>query len=516
MNKIYLFLLTVVFAITSGAVALTSTAHASEHGNGRVLLVYDSQNTVKQGEKKIDTLQRMLTGMGLKVTTVKESEYKKGELNQGYQGVITLINWKQAGLVNSTFIHDRNQYDGIKLHIGEGLDETEQHQLQVELKTVYQQQLILDDEQNTEILPFITRMDVLTGVPKKAQTFGELKNQSIKDEKYAYGVINQHQGYLPFFNNKGLGLITASKMIATLFDRQQETKPLLTITGVSPYSNLKMLDKLSAYCEDIGVPLAISTVTVDKNTEMQAYKRFTRYLRKIEDRGNVIFLQAPVIGGATKANAMDLSELFDNYLLNLAQNQIYPVGISAQGFWNQDRILRNNALKKASYWMMLPNTKTVYLDQDDQAGVSERSYVALSAATFNKIDHQEDVRFAMPTALTMKMPDSDVKLQNLKEQIRAMDFSWQDPEEEISSKIDFASSGLAYRNGQYLVNGKETEIDMHLDVEASTKPKAKPALFRGFFKVQGRIITVFFAIIFTILVIFIALGRKIYKRMFKR
>ena len=79
-----------------GVVQATQTVHGSERDDNRVLLVYDSQNTVEQGEKKIDTLQRMLAGMGLKVKTVKEGEYQKGELNRSYQGVITMINWKQA------------------------------------------------------------------------------------------------------------------------------------------------------------------------------------------------------------------------------------------------------------------------------------------------------------------------------------------------------------------------------------------------------------------------------------
>lgn len=516
MRKIIMFFLTIFFMALGGVVQATRTAHGSERDDNRVLLVYDSQNTVEQGEKKIDTLQRMLAGMGLKVKTVKESEYQKGELNHSYQGVITMINWKQASLDNPTFVKDCNQYDGVKLHIGEGLDRTEQKQLQVKLKTIYQQQFILSDDSSTEMLPFVERMDVLTGVPKQAQSYGMLKTQNNEGQSYKYGVINRKQGYLPFFNNKGLGLITASKMIAILFNRQEEAKPLLTITDVSPYSNLKLLDQLSVFCEKHGIPLAISTSTVAKNTEMHAYKRFTMYLRGLEDRGGVIFLQAPVIGGATADNAGELSELFDNYLLNLAQNQVYPVGISAQGYWNQDRVLRNSALKKANYQMLLPNKKVVYLDQDNQGGTNSRSYLALPASSFNKIKHQADVRFAMPTALTFKMPDSKVKLKNLKEQIQALNFEWQAPDEAINSKIDFASSSLAFQNGQYLVNGKETEVEVNSNMENTDKPTPTPALFKGFFRVEGQIITVFFAIIFTVLIIFIAFGRKIYKNMFKR
>lgn len=166
MRKIFFPLLTIFLIAFSGIIQANQTVYGSKRDSNHVLLVYDSQNTVEQGGKKIDTLQRILAGIGLKVTTIKESEYQKGELSHGYQGVITMINWEQAQLVNPGFIKDRDQYDGIKLHIGEGLDTTEQQQLQVKLKTIYQQQLILKDGNSTEMMPFVDRMDVLTGIPK--------------------------------------------------------------------------------------------------------------------------------------------------------------------------------------------------------------------------------------------------------------------------------------------------------------------------------------------------------------
>lgn len=95
MRKIFFPLLTIFLIAFSGIIQANQTVYESKRDSNHVLLVYDSQNTVEQGEKKIDTLQRILAGIGLKVTTVKESEYQKGELSRGYQGVITMINWKK-------------------------------------------------------------------------------------------------------------------------------------------------------------------------------------------------------------------------------------------------------------------------------------------------------------------------------------------------------------------------------------------------------------------------------------
>ncbi|WP_229567214.1 hypothetical protein [Pediococcus pentosaceus] len=48
-----MFFLTIFFMALGGVVQATRTAHGSERDDNRVLLVYDSQNTVEQGEKRL-------------------------------------------------------------------------------------------------------------------------------------------------------------------------------------------------------------------------------------------------------------------------------------------------------------------------------------------------------------------------------------------------------------------------------------------------------------------------------
>ncbi|MDQ7252707.1 hypothetical protein [Pediococcus pentosaceus] len=53
MRKIIMFFLTIFFMALGGVVQATRIAHGSERDDNRVLLVYDSQNTIEQGEKRL-------------------------------------------------------------------------------------------------------------------------------------------------------------------------------------------------------------------------------------------------------------------------------------------------------------------------------------------------------------------------------------------------------------------------------------------------------------------------------
>ena len=349
----------------------------------RVLLVYDSQNTADNDQTKIAAVQRILTGLHVRVKTMAAEDYHAGDL-QHYQGVITLINWPQTKLNNAAFINDRNQFSGTQLHIGSNLTATEAQRLRAHRTSIYQQQLFLqsDNRQIYQLLPFTSTMTTLTGLPTDAKVIGHLRAQSSLKQQHPYGTIVGHYGYLPYLSTGGYSLALATRTIATLFGTSGQYQPLLTITKVTPYSNLNLLNKLSASLYRRGIPFAVSTTTVGNNGKFKAYQRFAKVLRLIENRGGVIFLKTPVVGGVTASSGSGLSQLMDRYVIQFAQNQVYPVGISASAYWNQDQVYRRNALKKANQVLLLPNPQTpTYANQDNQAAVFDHAFYGVRASS---------------------------------------------------------------------------------------------------------------------------------------
>ncbi len=490
---------------------------AATTGN-QVMLVYDSQNKSDEKPHDIDVLQRSLTSMGLNVQTVSQADYHKGMLTSKYQAVITMINWPEVGLTNQDFIHDRARFKGIELHIGQDLTEDESHRLQAAPKKLYQQQLILKSQGSSQVLPFSETLTVFDHLPTSAQRFGQLSPQQNDQPSYPYGLIQGNMGYLPYFEGKGLSLIVALDLMAHLFHRVVSSRPLLTITGVSPYVDLKLLQELGAFLQKNQIPFAISTVTVSDNTELRAYRDFTKVLRRIELDDGVIFMQVPKIGGATAADATLLNQVVDTSLVNLANYQVYPVGLSAPGYWNQDKLLRSASLKKSQAWLLLSNRTPLYLHQDNRSQVSEgKSWLTLSIKSVMSVQKLPS-RFDSPTALTVPMPSRKTQLTEIERQITKLPLDWYDPvSEQMKTQIETGGVLIAYDSGQYILNGRDKQITMstpHLAQQMKQAPATRP-LFKGFFKVEGVILLIFFSLVLIVLLIFVRIGRKHYIKKFK-
>lgn len=366
------------------------------------------------------------------------------------------------------------------------------------------------------MLPFSETITVLKNLSNSSKTVGVLSTQEENQKKYPYGVINGRNGYLPYFQSSGLSSLAACQLISQLFGRTERYQPMLTITNVTPYSNLKILDDLSLYCYQKEIPFAISASSVSDNTQMKSFTNYTTVLNRIENRGGVIFAQMPIVGAPPINSRPELNQIFSSYMVSLARENVYPIGISSFGYWNQDQVLRDNALKNANSLILLPNEKVVYVKQDNNALSTKMSFYGMPVSSLKKVKKSYDMSFSMPTALTVKLPDSMVGLHDLKQEVGHLQINWFDPIN-LDTMIKTGTSIMNYRHGDYYMNGQRENIQNTKNTnDIPIYATKKEALFSNFFHVQGNILTIFFVIVLLILIIFTLLGRKIYKNMFKR
>ncbi|WP_334333596.1 hypothetical protein [Companilactobacillus sp. HBUAS59544] len=310
-----------------------------------------------------------------------------------------------------------------------------------------------------------------------------------------------------------------TKMIAQLFSRAGKYQPLLTITNVTPYTNLATLDKLSLFCYKNEIPFAISMTSVSENTEMRAFSRFTAVLRNVENRGGIIFLQTPTVSSGIDSDGQIINKNFLTYIVSLARQQVFPVGISSEGFWNQDKVLRENSLKFADHWLLLPNEeKVTYVDEDNNAKSSQETFFGMSASSLNNVKKNDETFFTIPTALTISMPYSQKQLEHVQSEIKSLNLTWFDPvDDDLRTNLNTETTALQYKHGQYIVNGKIEDIHpASSDLNKQFSDGKSTALFSGYFKIQGNILAVFFVIIMIVLLIFIFIGQRIYWNRFRR
>lgn len=308
-------------------------------------------------------------------------------------------------------------------------------------------------------------------------------------------------------------------MIAQLFNRSGQYRPLLTITNVSPYTNLATLDKLSLFCYKKEIPFAISMTSVSENTEMKAFDRFTSVLRNVENRGGIIFLQTPTVSSGIDTQGQIINKNFLTYIVSLARKQVFPVGISSEGFWNQDKILRQNSLDFADHWLLLPNGKKVtYVSEDDDAHIAKQTFFGMSASSLNNVKKNGDTLFNVPTALTVSMPYSQKQLEHVESEIEELNLNWYNPiDDGFKSELNTETTSLQYNHGQYIVNGKIEDIhSANSDLDKQFSDGKPTSLFSNFFRVEGNILAIFFVVIMIVLLIFIYIGQKIYWNRFRR
>ncbi|GEO68964.1 hypothetical protein [Levilactobacillus acidifarinae] len=495
-------------------------AHAqSQIKTQRVLIVYDARNPRADGPAKIATLQRLLASVGVPTQTEALAHYHAGQLTtQKYQGVVTLVNWPTDHGHNAAFTRDRERFTGRQLHIGQDLSDAEARHLHATPQTRYHQQFTLRSGQSWQLLPFSENLTVLPSHGDRQ--LGQLQIQGTDRTTYAYGTVRGRYGYLPYLANDGLSLVLAMRTVAKLFHQTGTQRPLLTITGVTPYSDLRRLRQLGQQLAAANIPFAVSTTTVANNTALQGFSAFTRTLRAIERDNGVIFLQTPTVHAANAKSGNALEQLMVAQLNQLGQRQVIPVGLSAPAYWNQDKLLRRHGLQRASDVLLLPNPKTpVYAQRDNLGATYDRTWFGLS---LRSLQTQRDGQLtpdhlALPTAITTAMPTSARQLTATMRQIKALPVTWYQPQQQLQTSLVSASATFAYRRGTYLLNGRAVTIG----AEATGVPRyhftrKNKVVLGNYFKYQGWILLGFFAVTTVVLVTFLVVGRRIYRRKFMR
>ncbi|MCI1554431.1 MAG: hypothetical protein LKH74_10970 [Levilactobacillus sp.] len=489
----------------------------------RVLIVYDALNPTVAGQQKLAGLQQLLASTGVATQTEKLSDYYAGQLTtKKYSGVVTLVNWPQGNLHNAAFTRDRQAFSGQKLHIGQQLSRAEARQLHAVRHNVYHQQLTVTAGDQRQLLPFSEDITLLR-LKKGARHFGQLQPQNQGIGRYPYGTVVGHAGYLPYFESSGFSQVLAGQTIAQLFGRVQRQRPLLTVTGVTPYSNLTRLTKLASKLNAAGIPFAVSTTSVADNTSLRAFSRFTKALRVVENNQGVIFLQVPIVGAANRQSGPLLERTMVEELNQLGQRQVIPVGISAPIYWNQDKLFRRHGLARASNVLLLPNpATTTFANQDNRGATYPQTWTGLSLHSLLTVKNGRQIavnrlKFPVKTALTVSLPTSQKRLTALLKQVTRLDVDWYQPQAQLRAKITSGSATFGYHDGVYYLNGSPVTVG----AEATGVPnyhfsQTRHVALDRYFKVQGNILFVFFTITTMVLVVFLFLGRRIYRQMFRR
>lgn len=486
----------------------------------RVLLAYDSQNVQAEKAGTVATMQQMLTSAGVAVHVTAIRDYKPGMLKD-YQGVVTLINWADGALTNSAFTADRAAFKGAQLHVGPGLTAQEANRLGATVTPFYRRQFVVTTSTGPQLLPYSERLDALTTTQSGGKTFGKLTIQGGDNRQYPYGYVRNQAGYVPTFTGEGISFITTMQAVAALFTHNQAaTGPLLTITGVTPYTDQRLLRKLGNYLDARSIPYVVSARSVAANTDLSAFATYAETLSMLTRGAGVVMLDMPELGSEATRAGQDLHDNLLATLTELGKKKVVPIGFSGPSDWNLDRTLRTRGLAASNVFLQLPpRAQSPTLHRDDNAGTFALAYTSVSGASlasakYGRALSDDDQRFALPTAVTFPMATSAKTLRGLEQRISAFQYDWRNPRG-INTEIRIGTLSMGKRNGVIYLNGVQVTGGYHPE-KAMRKPRKVVSRVNRFFKMQSVLLWGFFAVSLTTMAVLLLLGRRVYRNMYKR
>lgn len=505
-----------------------TTIQAEASHQQPVMLVYDSKNIAEHGDLQLDSCQRLLTSLGLPVKTVQLSQYRAHLLETTHcQGVITMVNWAQANNSNPAFERDRAHFKGIKLHIGSGLQADERKSLGGHFKTLVHQQLNVHQGRSTQLLSANKSLLVNDKRAGNAISVGWLTNQNNLGETYSYGVKVGNNGFLPEMGTDGLTINLAGQLMAKLFKiKQQSQLPVLTITGITPYTKLDHLQYLIDCLSSQGYPFAISVVSVETNTDLKAFHRYTRVLRNAEKKGGIVFLSPSTETGTQRLNETELRSVFQTELASLGADRVLPVGISAPGYWNRSQRRQSAVLSLASHVLLQPDEsqrlEEIPIESEPAMTTGQVFQTALLGIPFTAFEtatYQQKIQFNQPTALLTKMPADKTEINRLMQRLQGSKLRWFDPvQNHLKTSLNIGAVSYDYQAGQYLLNHQVvTDLDSDLENYSSGPKEANSGSWMNrAIQWQSRALLWLFTVIGLVLIGLLGLGWRIYRRKFIR
>lgn len=534
-NKIIIFL-TVLFGLFNfnHSSSINSVkANTVVQNTPRVLLVYDSLRKQDNGQIAVGTLERLLMSMGQQVTVTSIENYHKGMLSKdNYQTVITMINWPAMDFTNQAFNNDRSQFKGKKLHIGGGLTSEEKREIPGQWIKLNQQAFTLEGEHDyyEEQLRFQKSIELLQKPILADQAMSELVSKSGNNARYPYGVIHNNVAYIPYFNGKGATLLSTIQLLSRWLNVNGEYTPYIAIQNFTPLSSFEVTKYFIKQLNHLDNNVIITTTSTTKNTETKTFKDYLKFIKQMtRDNHAILYLNVPSLNSADPNNDDVLMNQLTQEISTFIENEIFPLGISAPGYWNFDKYYQLNALDFGDAVMLYSQDKDCCFHTKTQTSeVYPTTFFALDNKSLENVNWNingkyTDFKFPMPTTINYQFPKNDKQVDQIFKEIENDPFPPTDRYlYRFNTGISTPTQELRGHDGLITLN--DTPVN-RINFEAiqrqnKTYKSVKTSQVsantqKGFMDKLNNILTIVIVTTLVILAFMLLIGRKYYRRMFR-
>lgn len=490
-------LLSLPFFFVNGH-SLTAKADSS------VTVFYDSlaKNTDKEGN--IDSLLRILNSMGEQVEMYSWNENPDlSKINK----MIILQN-KQDGLSQERLQKLADSKAKIA-YIGGTPPAFLADKLKLKINAITNAAISVKTRAGVTGKPqLVAETNLITEYQGNA--FGEM--DAAENGKSIYGVQFENYAYAPFFQADNLSQFALVDLLQSLFEKAQTTNKYALITDVNPFVDFDMLKKTADTFYEKGIPFIVSAGPVFYNQDFIAAKNYAEILRYIQAKNGTIMMDVPVVTyGASPTG--ELENIIQKSLHFFAENDIAALGVTAELYWNYDKVYGTEGFAPFNTGILLPNEKVIHTTKKNNGSTFENSPLSITNKTYETMSSKQN--YPLDIAITYPFFKNEKALNTAINQL---------DEENINDArlqrhtVKTAQDTLESTDGALYINDQPVTLDGELKYLKTTKTQTtkQSGSLEGFFGYQNTFFTIVIILSLGIIGVLFIFGYRLYMKKYMK
>lgn len=495
--------------LISGLIYPVSVQAANSSSLDSVLIVYDSLGKGTKDEGNIEALKRLLAAFRVEVTVESIDSYNAGSLNN-YSKLIEVHNRSDLAEEDSNYLTDLRSYQGDVLYIGGIPRDKLVQSLGLRAQAV-------EKVADFSIGPFVEKSIQLGTVfdteQPGVQRYGALK---LKDASYPYGIRKGSYTYVPFIEKDTLSEIALSYVLKDWLRQKQESHYYLVFKEIYPFSDLRLLERMSDELYEAGIPFIVSVHPVFSNTDYPAMKRYINTLKYVQSRNGTVLVESPFVA-TIRDDGRDLNRQMEHFIDVLAEEGIVPLGMGTEMFWTYDDYFASEGMAFFDSVVLFPDTRSIHKAERNHSEAFSSSLYSVDRAYLQRYlsDDRPIDPLPMDTAFTYNFVQNEAELDNLLDSLRNSWITFEDYKKGVH-KVKTGSNELGSERGSLVLNGVSLGIQAsHVETSSDYEYKQREQKsFETWFTVQNKFFIVVIFITLFLFSGFLIIGYRMYKRKF--
>ncbi|MBF2340996.1 DUF2334 domain-containing protein [Listeria welshimeri] len=469
-----------------------------------VVVFYDSLAKGTDNEGNMDSLLRMLNTLGKRVTTYSWEE--NPDLSQASE-IIVLQN-KKDGL-KKEWAEKLTENKAKIAYIGSNPPAFLVNQLQLKTKAITDSSITIQTEAGLAGKPqLVNEIELITSY--KGEGFGKI--DAAENGEAVYGVREGNYAYTPIFQAHNTSEFALMDLLKAVFEIKASSNQYVLITDINPFVDFDLLKKTADTFYEQGIPFIVSAGPIFYNQDFQAAKNYAEITRYVQAKNGTIMMNVPAVTYGDSP-AGELEGIVQKSLHFFAENDVAALGVTAELYWNFDKVYGLEGFAPFNTGILLPNQKIIHTTKKNNGSAFEISPYSVASDFYMTITGGKD--FPVDIAVTYSFFKNEKEIKAAADELankNISDFRFKDHGVKTNQDTLESTAGSLY------INNQSVTLDGDLKYIKTTKNKIQKQAgsLEGFFGYQNTFFTIVIVLSLGIIGILFVFGYRLYMKKYMK